>query len=182
MPGAYWRLDTDLNVLEIRLPETGVHAIKITGVAAAPVRLLSPLVSTLDFGFDTGAEGWRAVHDLAGLAVQNGVLSATATSWDPYLVRSSCDIDASGVRQVRVRLALDKGLSPGPQLFWATAAQPSLDEAKSAPAQTVADGEFHEVVFSVGENALWAGRITSVRLDPAGGGTGGIRVDYIRGE
>lgn len=182
VPGAYWRLNTDANILELRVPQTGGHNITITGITAAPTRLLAPIATVLDFGFDAGLEGWRAAHDLQSPQVANGSLSAATTGGDPYLVRSTCEFQASAIRQIRVRLALDPGLVPDLQFFWSTSQQPSLDEAKSVRASTVADGEFHEVVFPVGDNPLWTGKITSIRLDPAGGGTGAIRVDSIRGE
>jgi len=111
------------------------------------------------------------------------VLQTRTTGADPYMVRSSCRIDAAQVRAVRIRMALEPEMGEGAQLFWTTAADPGLDEAKSLHFSVVADGEFHELVVPVGEHARWAGTITALRLDPTGGEPfGRVQIDFVRGE
>jgi hypothetical protein len=105
------------------------------------------------------------------------------TGPDPYLVRSNCEVPASSVKQIRIRMALPPEAGPGAQLFWTTTEAPALDEPKSLKFETVPDGEFHEYAVPVGTHELWKGTITSIRLDPTGGNaTGTARIDWIRGE
>ena len=86
------------------------------------------------------------------------------------------------VARVRVRLAATAGT--GAQFFWTTEDERNMAENRRLNAEMTGDGQFQEIVFPVGEHALWRGKtITSIRLDPmSGAAKATIRIDWIRGE
>lgn len=177
-----WR-HTEDTLLELRVGQSGTHAVQLVGVRAVPSSLMPKVAKQLTFNFDSGTEGWRPSHDLAPFSVSDGVLQTTTTASDPYMVRTSCEVPASTVKQIRLRMSLTAGLNADAQFFWTTADSLSLDEPKSMRFRTIPDGQFHEYVIPVGESRLWQGTITSVRLDPTGGTPlGEVKIDFLRGE
>jgi len=54
----------------------------------------------------------------------------------------------------------------GAQLFWTNAMTPRASEGASAHAEAPADGQFHRLVFEVGQHETWGGCVTSFRFDP----------------
>ncbi len=182
-PAPCWRYLGDAAMIELRLDGSGRHDIELTGVAWQASNLGARTATELRFDFDRTPDGWRPSNDLDVFTVAKGALQTRTIGADPYMVRSSCRIDAAQVRAVRIRMALEPGMAEGAQLFWTTAADPGFDEAKSLHFRAVADGEFHELVAPVGQHERWAGTITGVRLDPTGGESfGRVRIDFIRGE
>lgn len=182
-PAPCWRYLPDAAMVELRLEGSGRHEIELTGVAWQASELGPRLATELRFEFDAGADGWRPSHDLDVFTVADGVLRTRTTGPDPYMVRSACHIDAATTRAVRIRMALEPGMGEIAQLFWATADDPAFDEGKSVRFSAVADGEFHEVLVPVGEQARWTGTITGLRLDPTGGQPlGRLRIDFVHGE
>jgi hypothetical protein len=170
-------------MLEMRFDGSGSHQVEIEGVAREPSQFSTPPISTLDFDFDHGTEGWRPSNDLDVFRVSGGILHTRTTGGDPYMVRSKCRISAADVKAVRVRMSLEPGMGEGAQLFWVTADEPGMAQARSMHFGAVADGEFHDLLVPVAEHPLWTGTITALRLDPTGGGaTGRVRIESIRGE
>jgi hypothetical protein len=181
--GAAWRYGPADGLVEIKLPGTGRHQVVLEDVRWTAVNLTPKPVTRLQFTFDDDPEGWYAAHDLLALGVVKGVLRTDVTGPDPYMIRSNCAIPADSVRQIRIRMALQPGLAPGAQVFWACADSPEFDEAKSMHFTAIPDGEFHDYLVPVGTHERWRGTITSLRLDPTGGpATGWVRVDGIVGE
>ncbi|MGD9495128.1 MAG: NEW3 domain-containing protein [Armatimonadota bacterium] len=182
-PAPCWRYLSGEAMLELRLDGSGRHEIELVGVSRQASELGTRTATELRFEFDRDAEGWRPSHDLDLLRVSGGILHTRTTGRDPYMVRSSCRIDAARVGAVRIRMALEAGMSEGAQLFWTTADDPAFDEAKSVHFRAVADGQFHELVAPVGEHPRWSGTVTGVRLDPSGAEPfGRVQIDFIRGE
>lgn len=182
-PENSWRYSQAPAMLEIRLPGTGEHKVELINATFRAGSFTAPLATSLKFEFAETDDGWRPTNDLAPFKIVAGILEATMTGPDPYLVRSNCEVPASSVKQIRIRMALPPEAGPGAQLFWTTTEAPALDEPKSLKFETVPDGEFHEYAVPVGTHELWKGTITSIRLDPTGGNaTGTARIDWIRGE
>ncbi|MBD3292236.1 MAG: hypothetical protein GF393_04885 [Armatimonadia bacterium] len=183
MPAPCWRYLQDTSMLELRLNGSGTHSVDVRGVAWKRSQLGTPPISQLRFDFDHDAEGWRPSNDLDVFHVRDGILHTQTTGGDPYMVRSNCRIDAAGVAAVRVRMALDPGMSEGAQLFWTTAREPGMSQSRSLHFDAVADGEVHELLVPVAGHPGWVGTITGLRLDPAAGQPfGHVRIDSIASE
>jgi hypothetical protein len=112
----------------------------------------------LEWTFKTGAAGWVAGHDCA-VTARDGALRIQSTGDDPYLFGPRIQID--GPVLARLRLKCAKG-GDG-QIFWATAAAPNFDEARSQHFQLIHDSQWHD--YSVPLAA--EGRIQQLRLDPS---------------
>ena len=138
--------------------------------------------TNVNFEFDATLDGWRRMHDIVKLDVRGGICHVETDGGDPYMVRSFCRIDGDSVSRIRVRLAADAG--NGAQFFWTTEDEPNMAEDKRIDIAVTADGEFHEIVFPVGDHPKWRGKtITSIRLDPiAGTEKAKVTIDWIRGE
>ena len=155
-------------------------ALRIEGAHYRHVQRLIEVVSRIDFSFDRSPEGWRAERDIADLVLRGGALCGKATGGDPYLVRSLVRASGDDYPAVLIRMRATAG--PAAQFFWATAASPAFDEAKSLRFQAQPDGQWHDYRLDVGKHPQWAGQtITAVRLDP-GNAPGEFAVDLIRGE
>jgi hypothetical protein len=107
---------------------------------------------------------WNAFMGCEQAEVRDGVLRLVTNSRDPALSSPTLKARCSRYTRVVVDMRLSSGGSA--QLFWTTASYPRTQEAVSAHAQTVADGQFHRVVFEVGESEFWGGCLLGMRLDP----------------
>jgi len=178
---AGWRYDPAYAFLSIRVNHDGASDVRVEGARFREVQRLPRLATTIDFGFDTSAEGWVAQHDVAALSVRGGALCGTLTGPDPYLVRGRLRVDGDACPVVVIRLRVTAGR--GGQFYWTTASAPRFAEDKVLAFAVRADGEFHEVRLRPGRHALWSGQtITAIRLDPVHGARRGqFAVDSIRG-
>lgn len=52
------------------------------------------------------------------------------------------------------------------QIFFSTDSDPSMDNQKYISIDNISDGEFHEYVVDMSQNANWRGTILKVRIDP----------------
>ena len=107
---------------------------------------------------------WNVFMGCEQAELVDGVLRLITNSRDPALSSPALKIRCSKYRRVVVDMRVSS--SGGAQLFWTTASYPRTQEAVSAQARTVADGQFHRVVFEVGESEFWGGCLTGLRLDP----------------
>ena len=178
-----WRYIDYAGILEVRLKGSKEHTLEVSGVTFVQKGFQAPIAEKLVFNFDTDTEGWRPAHHLSVFSVESGVLRSATTGVDPYMTRSNCEIPAESVKQLRIRMALDAGLSPGAQFFWTTSDAPGMDEPKSQRFEVIADGQFHDYLVPIGGHELWNGVVTAIRLDPTGGeNLGTVSIDFIRGE
>ncbi len=107
---------------------------------------------------------WGAFMGCEQAEVVDGVLRLVTNSRDPALSSPGLKVRCSKFSRVVVDMRVSS--SGGAQLFWTTASYPRAQEAASAHARTVADGQFHRVVFEVGDSDFWGGCLTGLRLDP----------------
>ncbi len=178
-----YRYIPDVGLLELRLADSGRHEVSVRGISTMRAAIAPAVADSIDFEFESSAEGWHPAHDLGPVRVADGHLIVETTGGDPYLVRGACRFAAETVKRVRVRMALSPGMGQGAQLFWTTAQEPGATEAKSLQFPVVADGQFHEYVIELGAHPYWRDIVTMLRLDPTGGMPAGeVRIDYIRGE
>jgi hypothetical protein len=136
----------------------------------------------VNFEFAATTEGWRRMNDISTFDIRSGKLHVVADKGDPYMVRSFCQIDGNTIDRVRVRLAATAGNAA--QFFWTTEDGTNMSPQRQINTEMVGDGQFHEIVFPVGEHPQWKGKtITSIRLDPmSGADKATIDIDWIRGE
>ncbi|MEN6403000.1 MAG: LamG-like jellyroll fold domain-containing protein [Armatimonadia bacterium] len=113
-------------------------------------------------GADVGA--WGATMGIRDLQVKDGVLRLVAATRDPAL--SSPALRVRGNRFSRVVVEMRVSQASGAQLFWTNTAEPRANERASIRLQTVADGQFHKLVYEVGKNETWGGCVTGFRFDP----------------
>ena len=114
----------------------------------------------------TGADlrQWPGMMGTKDFSVTDGVLKFTAATSDPAL--SSPALRLRGSRFSRLVVEMRVSQASGAQVFWTNATVPHAAEHASAHAQAPADGQFHRLVFEVGQNEAWGGCITSLRFDP----------------
>ena len=132
-----------------------------------------------EFETEGDAEGWGIMMGMADLRVAGGVLEARSLGTDPAL---SCatDIRADSCRAIEVRMSVSgDGREDMAQIFWTTPLSGTSEEA-SVRVAVRDDGEMRVVRFEVGQNRLWAHRITSLRFDPCCTEGTIVRIDYIR--
>ncbi|MBN2450747.1 MAG: hypothetical protein JXR77_10185, partial [Lentisphaeria bacterium] len=177
-----WYYDGEHRCVVAFPPPMGKGEVRLEGVTPLPSGLSPVECTRIAFEFDHTTGGWNRAHDITVFAVRGGVLEVDAIGGDPYMTRGNCRLDGNSIRRIRVRLSSSAG--SGAQFFWATSESPAMCEAMRVNAPLVGDGEFHEVVFDVGDHPQWRGRtITAIRLDPMSGAEAArIRIDWIRGE
>jgi len=178
-----YRYLPDLKLLELRLGDSGRHAVRVEGVHPEVVSITPAPATSIAFEFSNDADGWRPARDLGPFRVSEGVLHSDTTGPDPYMIRGACRFGAETVQRLRIRMALGPGVGSAAQCFWATEQEPDATESKSVQFGVIPDGEFHEYVVPLTGHPRWTGNVTMLRLDPTGGlPTGEVRIDYIRGE
>jgi hypothetical protein len=175
-----WRYDDGIASLSIRVARDGQSAVRIEGAAFRQVTRLARLADRIAFEFTDSLEGWIAMHQVADLAVRDGMLMGKITGPDPYLGRNMLRVRGDDWPVIVVRMRVTAGR--GGQLFWMTGASPGFSEDKSLPLSVEPDGEFHEYRLEVGKHPAWSGQtITGIRIDPSDGAPSGeFAIDYVR--
>lgn len=147
-----------------------------------PYYIDAKMTDKIDFDFNTGQDGVGSGNQIENLRVENGILKGKSTGDDPILTRPNMEVDSNSVKKIRIRMKVDRGTQV--RIFWCSKDSPNPVKERAAPAKLIADNEFHEYVFDVGSHELWKDKtITSIRIDPIEGATGGeFEIDYIKGE
>ncbi|MBN1347755.1 MAG: hypothetical protein JXQ73_34030 [Phycisphaerae bacterium] len=167
-----------LNLLMVALPSPGKHKVTVAGIEPRPTEILPETRTTIDFKFDKGAEGWRGAHHVGDLGVKDGCLVFTTTGGDPYIRRPGLRIAPDTVKEIVIRMQVDKGANA--QLYWTTAASPSEDEHKVIVFK-LAPGQMKDYRLPVGDHPHWKGQqITGLRLDPGDQDQVSVWIDEIR--
>lgn len=127
----------------------------------------------------------------ATAVVKNGFLAGDSVArpnqspvYDPMLSLSKLEINTLLCNKIVVGMKhkLAEGVEKTSlEIFFATTAEPGLDQAKSAhiALQGTSSDEVVEYVLDFSENPKWTGIVTNIRLDPMGCG-GHFEIDYIR--
>lgn len=128
-------------------------------------------------------EGWSPLGG-ATLAADPGagvLVVGAAESADPGLAGPETSFAAADHGRLVLR-ARRTGGTGAARLYFATADEPEMDEAKAVAFEVPDDEAFHEVAIEAGENALWAGTVTALRIDPFEEGPGTLEIDFLRVE
>ena len=176
-----WRYDEGNAYLAIRVDHDGPASIEVENARYRAVTRLPMPVDRIAFEFEESTEGWTSAHDIASLAVADGMLSGKITGPDPYAIRMLLHVAGDECPVIRLRMRLTAG--QGGQFFWTTQASPGFSEDKTVPFEIRTDGQFHEYRLEPGRDPAWAGQtITAIRIDPGNAAPSAeFAIDYIRG-
>ena len=87
-PEPGWRYDEGTRgCLSIRIVQDGPSTVRVDGAKFRQVTRLARLAERIAFEFTDSLEGWIAMHQVADLAVRDGMLAGKITGPDPYLGR-----------------------------------------------------------------------------------------------
>ena len=134
------------------------------------------------WGFAMGASGWTAKDLGEGYMGGPGwYYPLTATSNDPQLISPALDVPLDSYDSIVIEMAIGIPVTdPTVQVYFATDTEPNFSESKSSKIKAQADGQLTTYTIDFAANPAWKGRLTHLRLDPAGPGkVGGVRVDRV---
>ncbi len=176
---AAWRYDPRMRAVAVRVPRDGSVEVSLEGVRPARPDFSVPRAERMAFEFDSGFDGWGAQNDTTDYRATEGILAGTSSGGDPYLVRPNCNVRASDIAEITLRIrATGDG---GGQFFWTTAASPAFDEVKAIRFSYPADGRWHDVAIPVGNHPQWKGQtVTAIRLDPVNAPGVQFAIDWVR--
>ncbi len=176
-----WFYDDSQAFLSLQLGVGDRFEVTVNGVDFQPVSRLPEATNRIDFTFDQpGFDGWTPANDMTNLHVVKGALTGDITGGDPYMYRTMLDVSGDSYQAIEVRMHVPGG-GMG-QLYWNTADDSAINEAKVFVFPVQGDGAFHVYRIQTAGHPAWDGQtILSLRLDPCNGGTGPFAVDYIRG-
>ncbi len=179
-PAEGWQYLGEQGLLAIRVPAPGPHRLEIPGARHRIGSLLPAVLSSIDFDFARGIEGWTPVHQVEDLRLEGGLLKGRATGSNAYLHRPRLRVH--GGPQDTLTLKSQAAAGTAIALYWTTEDSPNWAEDKAIHLPFRPGPDLNEYVFEVGRHPLWAGKtITGIRLDPADGADGGeFAVESIR--
>jgi len=150
-------------------PVLGIVEIKLRrSQAPAPIRVLGVNVfrgerARTAWDFESGPQGWQAMHSMSPIEVKNGVAATSVTGDDPYMAVIGLDASTEEFGGVRIRM---RAARSGPaQLFFAAGGRGFTAES-NANFTVQGDGEFHDYVVDLHDHPLWRGLVTALRIDP----------------
>lgn len=150
-------------------PVLGIVEIKLRrSQAPAPIRVLGVNVfrgerARTAWDFESGPQGWQAMHSMSPIEVKNGVAATSVTGDDPYIAVIGLDASTDEFGGVRIRM---RAARSGPaQLFFAAGGRGFTAES-NANFTVQGDGEFHDYVVDLHDHPLWRGLVTALRIDP----------------
>lgn len=176
-----WYYD-DLNgFASVFVPGEGRSEIVLEGTSFRAMERLSEQTTDLKFEFDSGAEGWTALHDVLDLSTQDGVLVGRLSGPDPFIGRGMLRVSGARYRGVEIRMRVSGGATG--QLYWSTAEGPGFNEERVRVFDIGPGPEFRSYRISMRDVAAWEGAtITGLRIDPTNGvSEGDFAIDYVRG-
>lgn len=128
-------------------------------------------------------EGWAAAAgatSAAQTAADPGVLSVQLTGADPQVRPIAVQFNADNYKAIEMRVRSTGG-SQTTQVFFTTDTNTNFNQAKSVTTVSPGGGEWATVTVDFSGVGQWQGTITNLRVDPAGGATGGsYDIDYVR--
>ncbi|WOO43309.1 LamG-like jellyroll fold domain-containing protein [Rubellicoccus peritrichatus] len=173
------------NAVQFAIPPVGgdytLRLLADDGCGISFLQRSAPIRFNQHYEFDTDgdAEGWTG-NNIENLTINEGILTATASTNDPQINISGLSLAGSGYTQLAVRLR--SAHAGAIQLFWSRVGGSGFTVARSVTADYAIANEFQTVVFDLNEVSEWDGEsITGLRLDPLNGSVTGIdfEIDYI---
>jgi len=136
-----------------------------------------------NFNTDGDREGWGAtsddMRDLDNITVQNGVLSATATGNDPWIVSpNNLGLNAEDNPYIHIRMKNGSGSTSG-KVYFITDTDQTWNETKRLYFFAKANDEgYTDYYVNMWTCSSWAGRIKAFRIDPFDT-TGSFGIDFV---
>jgi len=172
--------DRSAAYLTIPIPESGLHAVRVSGASFVAVDRTPEAASEIEFAFDSSADGWSAENAIADMRVADGALVLSTGEADPFIGRTGLIVEGKRGDALEIRMKLAGGGGDA-QVYWGVAEEPGMSEARSFWFQPLVDGEWHVYRLPLGRDAKWAGRrIAALRLDPCQAGPAQVEIDSIR--
>ena len=141
------------------------------------------IVSALPIVFETRSDlrAWHMQHSITKPRIVGRALTFDVTGRDPYVGRNRLRLPASSCRTLVIRMK--KTVGKLGQVFWATAAEPTLSDKCYLNYPTIAGGQYHDIRIPVGDHPGWKGTITAIRIDPdVEGLPGAVAIESVCGE
>lgn len=149
-------------------------------VAAPPIDLRGCRIGKL-WDFHGGADGWRADHNVGDFHAGQGALAFRNTGPDPWIINTDVGIaDVSPFHFLGIRMRSNR--SGSNQIYFVTDRSPAMGEDKVLSVPVIGDGEYHTYVIDMSALKTWAGKLTTLRIDPVNGGEeigAHIDIDWI---
>jgi hypothetical protein len=169
---AGYRYEPGLGIVEMKLPRSDAPvAITVRGVKA-----FRGEGARTAWDFETGPQGWHAMHSLAPVEARNGIAVTSITGDDPFMGVVGLDATATDYGGVQIRMRAARG---GPaQLFFAAGGRGFAADS-NATFTVQGDGEFHDYVIDLRGHPLWSGLVTALRIDPPGDVGDTVELDLV---
>ncbi|UCH36562.1 MAG: hypothetical protein JSV65_09470 [Armatimonadota bacterium] len=166
-----YRYDPVLGVVEIKLRRADAPvAVTIRGVTA-----FRGEGARTAWDFETGAQGWHAMHSMTPIEVENGIAATSITGDDPYMGVVGLDASTEEFGGLRVRMRAQRS---GPaSIYFAAGGQPFAADAQQGFAVTA--GDFQEYAVDLRAHPRWRGLVTAIRIDPPGSPGDAIELDSV---
>ncbi|HVY47242.1 MAG TPA: M15 family metallopeptidase, partial [Minicystis sp.] len=126
-------------------------------------------------------EGWTPSGDATLALTGTSALLLGSKGDDPGALGPSTSFSAVAFPKFRVRVKRTGGEGAA-TMYFATSADPELDEAKAVSFAIPDDDAFHAVDVDMTSNAKWTGTVTALRLDPFAKTMGSVELDFLRFE
>ena len=129
--------------------------------------------------FEHDRQGWSYRHARdAGWPIR-GELSVPLTLDDPALISPPFAVAAGSAPTLIIEAAFE-GLKARPQVFWTTLDEPATSGERSVRFDATPDGALRQYRVRLADSAHYRGLITGLRIDPAEGAGGTVRVKAVR--
>ena len=138
----------------------------------------SPCDFASEWNTDGYNETWFGFTNLENVTIQDGILSANATTNDPSF--NSPDLEFSGVDVKAIKVRIRANANGPMELFWRDS-NGSYSGSRKAIARYTGGGDWQTVIFDLSEVSTWVNAtIYGLRLDPTNTQTY-WECDWIRG-
>ena len=135
-----------------------------TGLIAAATTSFAQPGPSWNWDIDGDLEGWGREHSLTPPQVEGGLLKATMTGTDPWIMGPSISVRAEDYPFLRLRIRVDHWAGGG--IYWQTADEPEFAQERLVSFRLTSDTEFSDLLIDLREHPEWRGTITQLRLDP----------------
>ncbi len=155
-----------------------------------PTPTPAPTVAPYTWGFDSGTDGWTFYTSAnTTVSASSGILTATYKSGSSSAAIQSADnlgINLSPFNQVRIKMKNNTNATAG-HVFWTTTTAGHTTYATDKMVEfaiTPNDAGYTEYVVPMSGQALWAGTLKRLRIDPSFDGVvrsgQTVNFDYIQ--
>ncbi len=115
------------------------------------------------------SEGFaKEINRIGDITYSNGIMTGISTGDDfNFLVDGVSGLDLTGIAGINLEIKIPK--DKGVQVFFDTAEEPGLSEAKSVTAYSNGEMQTMFINFADKCGAAWSGTLKTLRIDPASG-------------